>query len=235
MVCLLLLAGAVAFIDRQVVAIVVEPMKRDLGVGDTAIGWLYGVFALFHALAAYPIAWWADRGSRRRIIALGVFFWSLMTVACGLTRTYSILLMARTGVGVGEASLTPATASLVSDLLPREKVPFAMSVYQIGANASTGVALVIGGVVLDFVSEAEPLVLPMVGESTAWQQTFVFVGAPGAVLALVFLMIREPARRVVSGPQQETAATAHGALPVVAPPEFRACVAAVYLLVTPSE
>ena len=181
-------------------------MKRDLGVGDTAIGWLYGVFALFHALAAYPIAWWADRGSRRRIIALGVFFWSLMTVACGLTRTYSILLMARIGVGVGEASLTPATASLVSDLLPREKVPFAMSVYQIGANASTGIALVIGGVVLDFVSEAEPLVLPMVGEFTAWQQTFVFVGAPGAVLALVFLMIREPARRVVSGPQQETAA-----------------------------
>ena len=92
--------GAGAYIDRQVVAIVVDPMKADLGVNDAQIGWLYGVFAVFYAIAALPIAWLADRKSRKFIIAAGIFFWSLMTVACGLSRSFWHVLLARIGVGV---------------------------------------------------------------------------------------------------------------------------------------
>ena len=97
----LVLTALVAFIDRQVVAIVVDPMKADLGVNDAQIGWLYGVFAVFYAVAALPIAWLADRRSRKLIIAVGIFFWSLMTMACGLSRNFWHVLAARIGVGVG--------------------------------------------------------------------------------------------------------------------------------------
>lgn len=192
---LLLVGSLVAFVDRQVVAIVVGPMSRDLGIGDAQIGWLYGIFALFYAVAGVPIAWLADRYSRKWLIAIGVFLWSLMTVACGLTRNFSEILLARIGVGVGEASITPATVSMVGDLFPREQIPLALSIYQTGAIIGSGLAFVIGGVVLGIVEQAEPLILPIVGALEPWQQTFVYVGLPGFVLALVILMLREPARR----------------------------------------
>ena len=87
-VFILIIASLIAFVDRQVIAIVVEPMKDDLGVGDTEIGWLYGIFALFYAAAAIPIASLADKKSRKHIITFGIFLWSLLTVACGLTTSY---------------------------------------------------------------------------------------------------------------------------------------------------
>ena len=93
-------------------------MKADLGVNDAQIGWLYGVFAVFYAIAALPIAWLADRRSRKFIIAAGIFFWSLMTMACGLSRSFWHVLLARIGVGVGEATLSPAATSLVGDFFP---------------------------------------------------------------------------------------------------------------------
>lgn len=195
MLALLLIGSLVAFVDRQVVAIVVGPMSRDLGIGDAQIGWLYGIFALFYAIAGVPIAWLADRYSRKWLIAIGVFLWSLMTIACGVTRNFWEILLARVGVGVGEASITPATVSMVGDLFPREQIPLALSIYQTGAIIGSGLAFVIGGVVLGIVEQAEPLVLPIVGALQPWQQTFVYVGLPGFVLAVVILMLREPARR----------------------------------------
>ena len=208
-VALLVLGSLVAFVDRQVVAIVVEPMKADLGVGDTEIGWLYGVFALFYALAAVPIAYLADHGSRTRLIAVGVFLWSLMTIACGLSRNYWLVLMARIGVGVGEATLTPAATSLVGDYFPRDKIPLALGVFQTGAIIGSGLAFIIGGVVLGYVQDAQPLVVPLVGELRPWQQTFVYVGLPGFLLALVFWALREPARRTLD---TDAAADASGGL-----------------------
>ena len=196
-VAALVVAALVAYIDRQVVAIVVDPMKADLGVNDAEIGWLYGVFAVFYAIAALPIAWLADRRSRKLIIAAGIFFWSLMTMACGVSRTFWQVLLARIGVGVGEATLSPATTSLVGDFFPREQVPVAMSVYQAGPIMGSGVAFIIGGYVLGLVQDAPPLVLPVFGELAPWQQTFVYVGAPGLLLALLFVFLREPARRGV--------------------------------------
>ena len=196
---LLMLASIISFVDRQVVAIVVEPMKADLGVSDTEIGWLYGVFAVFYAIAAWPIALAADRYSRKHIIAAGIFFWSVMTITCGLSRQYWQILLARVGVGVGEASLGPATVSMVGDMFPRTQIPFALSVFQTAAVMGSGIAFLIGGYVLEMVEHAEPLHIPFIGDLTPWQQTFVYVGLPGLLLAFVFLFLREPKRlRVVS-------------------------------------
>lgn len=194
-VFVLILASLIAFIDRQVVAIVVDPMKEDLGVGDTEIGWLYGVFALFYAVAALPIATLADSKSRKNIIAIGIFLWSLMTIACGLTRNYWQIFIARIGVGIGEATLSPSTTSLIGDYFPRRDIPLALSIFQTGPIIGTGIAFIIGGVVLDLVQDAEPLVLPLAGTLKPWQQTFVYVGLPGMFLAAFFLLLREPVRR----------------------------------------
>lgn len=193
---ILVAAALLAFIDRQVVAIVVDPMKRDLGVGDAQIGWLYGVFAVFYAIAALPIAWLADHRSRTRLIAIGITLWSLMTMACGLSRSFLYVLLARIGVGVGEATLTPATTSLVGDYFPRSQIPLAMSIYQTGAIMGSGIAFIIGGVVLALVENTPPLVLPWFGELRPWQQTFVYLGAPGILMGMLFLFLREPVRRL---------------------------------------
>lgn len=201
----LMLASIVSFVDRQVVAIVVEPMKADLEISDSQIGWLYGVFAIFYAAAAWPIAVLADRKPRKYIIAIGIFFWSVMTVLCGLSKHYTQVLLARIGVGVGEASLGPATVSMVGDLFPREQITLALSIFQTAAVMGSGIAFVIGGVVLSIVQSAEPMVLPLVGELAPWQQTFVIVGVPGLALAVVFLFLREPVRR--------TAMPKHGSRP----------------------
>ena len=197
----LMVASIVGFVDRQVVAIVVEPMKADLAISDGQIGWLYGVFAVFYALAALPIAVFADRRSRTKIIAVGIFFWSVMTVLCGLSRHYYQIFLARIGVGVGEASLGPATVSMVGDLFPREQVPLALSIFQTAAVMGSGIAFVIGGVVLSLVEGATPMVVPGVGELAPWQQTFVYVGLPGVLLAALFLFLKEPERRAPPTPE----------------------------------
>ncbi|MFM8353421.1 MAG: spinster family MFS transporter [Gammaproteobacteria bacterium] len=195
-VALLVFASLVSFVDRQIVAIVVEPMKQDLGLSDAEIGWLYGIFAVFYAVAALPIAWLADNRNRTRIIAAGVAFWSLMTAACGLVQNFWQLLLARMGVGVGEATLTPATHSLLGDYFPRERLPLALSIYQLGPILGSGLAFVIGGFVLSLVMTLAPMTIPGVGTLRPWQQTFVLLGLPGVLLAIAFLLMREPARRV---------------------------------------
>ena len=207
-VFVLILASLIAFIDRQVVAIVVGPMQEDLGVGDTEIGWLYGVFALFYAVAALPIATLADTKSRKTIIAVGIALWSLLTIACGLARNYWQIFFARMGVGIGEATLNPSTTSLIGDFFPRKDVPLALSIFQIGPIVGTGIAFIIGGMVLELVQQAEPLTLPLIGPLKPWQQTFVYVGAPGILLAGLFLFIREPVRRVSNEPEIARTGTA---------------------------
>ena len=175
---MLIVAAIFSFIDRQIVAIVVDDMKADLGVGDAQIGWLYGIFAVFYALAGFPIAWLSDHKSRKHIIAIGIFLWSIMTIACGLTRNYWHLLVARMGVGVGEATLMPAQISLIGDYFPREKIPLVLSVLQAGPIIGTGVAFIIGGYVLEIVAGAGPVALPYFGPLKPWQLTFIYVGLP---------------------------------------------------------
>ncbi len=188
------MAMLVSYVDRQIIALLVEPMKDDLGYTDTQTGFLYAGFAIFYAAAGIPIAWMVDRRSRRGIIAWGIFLWSLATMVCGLVKGYWALFAARIGVGVGEATLTPATFSMVGDLFPRERIPMAMSIYQIGAIAGTGLAFLAGGYVVSWVRHAPAVDLPLIGEIFSWQMTFIYVAAPGLLVLLLFLTIREPVR-----------------------------------------
>jgi MFS family permease len=153
-------------------------------------------FALLYTFLGLPIARLSDRHSRRAIIAGGVFIWSIMATLCGLARTALQLFVARIGVGVGEAALSPAAYSIITDSFPRSKLGSAFGVYNIGITIGAGVAFLVGGIVVAAVSHAgATFTLPLLGEVRAWQMVFIVTGAPGIVLPLLLLTIREPARR----------------------------------------
>ena len=198
-VAVLVVACMISYIDRQVIAIVAQPMKADLGLSDTALSLLYSGFAVFYAIAGLPLARIADTYNRKWLITVGVFVWSVMTVACGLTRTYALVFLARIGVGVGEAVLSPATNSMVGDLFPREKIPLALSVFQTGAIMGSAIAFIIGGAALGLMNDLAQQDLPVFDDLRSWQLTFVAVGLPGFLVVLLILMIREPVRRTLSG------------------------------------
>ena len=132
-VFVLMLAYVSSFIDRQILSLLVGPLKRDLLLSDTQVSVLMGLsFALFYTLLGIPIGRLADRTNRRNIIIVGIGVWSLMTAVCGLARTYTQFFLARVGVGVGEATLSPAAYSMLADEFPTEKLATAISVYSAG-------------------------------------------------------------------------------------------------------
>jgi MFS family permease len=196
-VAVLMLMYIFSFIDRTTISLIVEPMKRDLQISDTQIGMLQGLaFALLYTFLGLPIARLSDRHSRRAIIAGGVFIWSIMATACGLARTALQLFVARIGVGVGEAALSPAAYSIITDSFPRSRLGTAFGVYNIGITIGAGIAFLVGGIVVAAVSHAgASYTLPLLGEVRAWQMVFIVTGAPGIVLPLLLLTFREPARR----------------------------------------
>lgn len=197
LVFVLLLFYIFSFIDRQIISLLVEPIKRDLQVSDTQIGLLQGLaFAVFYTIFGIPIGRLADRMSRKSIVAAGILAWSAMATWCGLAKNWTQLCIARAGVGVGEAALSPAAYSMITDAFPREKLGRAFSVYNMGIAIGAGTALLIGGLVVAAVSgEGETYTLPLVGEIRAWQLVFIVTGAPGLLLPLLLLSVREPARR----------------------------------------
>jgi len=193
---ILTLAHIVSFLDRQVLALLVEPIKRDLGISDTAMSLLLGMaFAIFYTLLAIPIGRLADRRSRRGIIIAGVTAWCAMTAMCGLAKNYAQLFLARIGVGVGEATLTPSALSMLSDCFPRESRGKAIGFYNMGVSVGAGIAFLVGGQVIGLVMNAPPLELPLVGRLYAWQTAFLVVGLPGLLIAALMFTVREPARR----------------------------------------
>ena len=196
-VAVLMLMYVFSFIDRTTISLLVEPMKRDLHISDTQIGLLQGLaFALLYTFLGLPIARLSDRHSRRAIIAAGVFIWSIMATLCGLARTATQLFMARVGVGVGEAALSPAAYSIITDSFPLSKLGRAFGVYNIGITIGSGTAFLVGGIVVAAVSHAgATYTLPLLGEVRAWQMVFIVTGAPGILLPLLLLTIREPKRR----------------------------------------
>ncbi len=174
----------------------VGPIKSDLGLNDTQFSLLQGIaFALFYCTFGIPIARLADRSNRRNIISAGIALWSLMTALCGLARNFGQLFMARVGVGVGEAALAPAAYSLIADLFPRKKVGRAVGTYQTGLFVGYGLSVILGGWLVGTLEQGPPLVLPLIGELSAWRATLVIVGLPGLVIAALCLTFREPARR----------------------------------------
>lgn len=198
-VAVLLVAYTFAFIDRAILTLLVEPIQRDLGVNETGIAVLHGfAFAIFYTTLGLPIGWLADRKSRKWIIVAGITVWSLMTAICGLAKNFWQLFLARVGVGVGEAALSPAAYSIISDMFPAEKRSRALGAYTMGVYFGAGLAIIIGGAVVELVSNMPPISLPLIGEMNVWQITFIVVGLPGLIVALLCMTITEPVRRETS-------------------------------------
>ncbi len=163
-VFVLLAAYAVAFIDRQILTLLVEPIRRDLHINDTQFSLLSGLaFTLFYTVMGIPLGWLADRGSRRKLILVSVLFWSAMTASCGMAKSFGMLFLARIGVGVGEAGLSPAAFSMIADSFPPDKRSRALSLYAMGAVAGVGLALIIGGAIIGWASTAPPVVFADLG------------------------------------------------------------------------
>ncbi len=190
-----------SFVDRQILSLLVGPMRRDLDLSDTQVSLLMGTtFALFYTVCGIPIGRLADSRSRRGLIAIGVLVWSVMTAGCGLARHYWQLLLLRIGVGVGEATLSPSAYSLISDSFPPQRLATAISVYSMGIYIGSGLAYLLGGIVVGAVAGESEISLPIVGSIRAWQIVFLVVGLPGIVLTLALLTVREPVRRgVIAG------------------------------------
>jgi MFS family permease len=184
------------FLDRGILNLLIEPIKRDMGLSDTQVSVIVGfAFIAFYVIVGFPIARLVDRYSRRLILGLGIAMWSGMTAACGLAQSFWQLFVARVGVGIGEACNGPSTFSLMADLFPREKLPKAISVLNIGFAYGQGIALLVGGTVIGAIANLPEITLPVLGLVRPWQLTFFAVGIPGLIVAAMMATVKEPARR----------------------------------------
>ena len=191
----LLLAYVFSIMDRQILTLLVGPIQHSLGVSDTQMGLLHGfTFAAFYAVVGMPIARLIDYGNRRIVIAAGVAMWCLATAAGGLAGEYWHLLLARIGVAVGEAVLIPGTVSLLADLFAPRQRGKALGVFGAAGPFGAGAGLLIGGTVLGLFTTAAPT-LPLLGKLEAWQLTFLTLGLPGLLIALLVTLIPEPRSR----------------------------------------
>ncbi len=191
----LLLGFTFSFVDRQVLNLLVEPIRKDLGISDTEISFLQGfAFALTYVLASIPIGRMVDRFNRVRIMIWGVLVWSATTIACGLSRNYWQLLVARMGVGAGEATLSPAAWSVLADYFHPDKLARPISVYLMGPYIGAGIAMIAGAEVLDFTREVSSIHVPLLGNLAPWQFTFIAVGLPGVLIAALIATVHEPVR-----------------------------------------
>lgn len=194
-IAVLMVLNVSSFVDRQVMAFLVDPMKADLGLTEVEIGLLMGpAFAITFSVALFVLGPLADRASRRAIIGWGVVFWSAMCAATGVASTFSQVFATRLGVGVGEATLSPSAYSLIADYFPRERLATAMSVFTSGVFVGAGAAYLVGGAVVDAVEGMTPWQVPLLGPVQPWQRVFVILGGAGLLLALLVPTIREPAR-----------------------------------------
>ena len=189
---ILTLAYTSSHVDRGIVNIVMQPIKNEFHVNDTLLGLMSGLaFALFYATLGVPIAMWADRGNRRDIIALAVTVWSAMTALCGVASNFTHLLLARIGVGVGEAGSSPPSHSMIADLYPKESRSTAMAIYSVGVYLGAMIGLVFGGYVV---------------QHYGWRMTFYVMGLPGLLIALlVRFTMNEPRRGHADGVAHDAA------------------------------
>jgi MFS family permease len=198
----LLVAAVTSYLDRYLISLLVEPIKRDLLLSDTQISLLQGfAFAIFYVLFGLPFGAMVDRRNRRTILVTGVALWSAMTMACGFASNFTELFMARAGVGIGEACLAPAAYSLIADYFRPAARGRAMGVYNVANYIGTGASLLIGGVAISLVGSASAATLPLVGEVASWKAVFLVVGAPGLAIALWLLTVREVPRKQMGGVQ----------------------------------
>jgi MFS family permease len=196
-VALLTIASTLSFIDRQILNVMIGPIKRDLGgLTDTQVSLLIGLaFSLIYSLATLPLARIVDRSNRRNVIAASIFFWSAATTLAGFANTYGRLFVARMGVGIGEAGLGPASVSLLSDVFDAKRLPLAFGIVGAAPFIGTGLANIVGGPLIDWLEAQSDRTWPVVGELFPWQVVLLVVGLPGLLLAVLMFTIAEPARQ----------------------------------------
>lgn len=204
-VILLTIASTLSFVDRQILNVMIGPIKRDLGgLSDTETSLIIGLaFSTVYSLTTLPLARIADRYNRRNLIAAGIFSWSLMTALAGLASNFWQLFAARMGVGIGEASLGPASTSMLADYYEERRLPLAYGIVATAPFIGTGLASMVGGPLIDYLEARPRLVMPVFGEMFSWQTVLVVVGLPGILLALLMFTIREPARTGASAERVE--------------------------------
>ncbi len=196
----LVLVYVINFVDRQIISILAQDIKHDLQLRDAQIGFLYGTaFAVFYALFGIPLGRLADSWYRGRLIALGLGLWSAMTALSGFASSFAMLATARIGVGIGEASASPAAYSLISDYFPQEKRATALSIYSAGLYIGGGLSLPVGGLISSGWTRAWPHAADAPLGLAGWQAAFLAVGIPGLLLALWVLSLREPPRGALDG------------------------------------
>ena len=196
LVWLLALGSIVSQFDRTVINLMVEPIKGAFRLNDTGFGMLQGIaFGIFYSAACIPIGRLADRHQRRWVVAVAMGLWSLFAIGSGLARTYTQLFLSRIGVAVGEASLSPAAFSMLSDQFPPEKLGKPVSVYLMCAPVGQGLAFIGGGSLLTWLTASPLLTSGVLAGLAPWQAAFILVALPGLLLAPAFLLISEPRRR----------------------------------------
>jgi MFS family permease len=196
LVFVLTLASTLSFIDRQILNVMIGPVKRDLGgLSDTQISLIMGfAFASFYNLMSLPMGRLADRANRRNLMVFGVAGWSLMTMLCGAAGQYWQLFLARMGVGIGEATLGPAANSTLADSFSRDRLPLAIGFVSAAPFIGQGLANIVGGPLIDYLEATPRVYVPLLGELFSWQMMFLVVGLPGFLVALLVMTTREPAR-----------------------------------------
>ena len=189
----LIVAYTVSYIDRQILTLLVEPIRKSLHVSDVQVSLLHGLaFGIFYTVLGLPLGRLADRRKRVGIVTVGVFVWSLMTALCGVARSFGQLFAARVGVGIGEAALSPAAYSMLADSFGPRNLPRALSAYTGAIYLGAGLALIAGGALIGAMPALD---LPLVGRLEPWQGVFLVVAAPGLLVGLLVASLREPARR----------------------------------------
>lgn len=187
-------------LDRQMMSLLVEPIKADLGFSDMQIGVLQGAaFALFFVFTSLPVGWMVDRFSRRLVIFWGTMCWSAAAMASGLSQNFAQMFAARAAVGAGEATLQPSAFAILADIFPPAKLALPLSIFVIGANIGSGLSLVLGGAVIDWAAQGSFKALPFLSTLAPWQIAFVLTGLPSLGLAFLVFLIPE-ARRSKPGP-----------------------------------
>ena len=192
---LLTIGYSYSFIDRQIINLLVEPIRADLEISDTQISFLQGfAFAITYVFMSIPIGRIVDRFNRTLVLAVGTTIYVISTCLCGLSNTYAQLLMARLGLGFGEASVTPASWSMLSDYFPPEKLARPISILLMGPYIGAGLSLMIGGEVYMWAEGLGGFTIPFFGEIKPWQLTFLAVGIPGFLLIILIATIADPPR-----------------------------------------
>lgn len=190
-----------SYIDRQLLSLVVGPVKASLGLSDVQIGFLQGFgFSMVLALAALLTARRVDTGNRTRLLAITMIAWCVMTIACGFAQNFTMLLVARTGLAVAEAVVPMAVLSILSDVAPRTSLPRAAALFMTSPYLGSGLALLFGGQLLAFLAPFDGQVVPLLGAFEPWRGLFVLIGAPGILMGVaILLFMREPARPIRPG------------------------------------